>query len=448
MGVSTTQLTRLLAGRFAPPGAQLPRHCPTRLRASESLSPGRTITALEEALYVLGACVLPLPEVALRSLCPPAAAGVDACWWIKLLPYFLEERWLMPTMRRFVEPERDRMTIPLGTLCGVLQSDGKAVLADKLLAVMRGVAASAHRASEWDEAQATFYDYSVLCTLPGREGAWRAFGITPNGTTEAVAAPVHGTGQQVEPVRRPSQDPHFDHEAALVARTAQLGERAGRWLMPPTSLLAPMGGNGRVLHVMPYKTLPGNATEARRNRCTPASFTDVLGNVREPVVTNLRIRPGSVAWFTCAHAGGAAAPGDPAALALFGRTRTSAFTAEPNVQNLFRCHLDPDADVDRPHQLAPRYGFPPHLPVAVPYFNADGGLPWKWDNGRGDEIIWRLVRAQPHRTAMPRPPPPARPGQAAMKRTVGRPHVAAPTEPRPPHRLPARVCSCAAGLGA
>ena len=392
---------------------------------------------------MLGACVLPLPEVALRSLCPPAAAGIDACWWIKLLPYFLDERWLMPTMRRFVEPERDRMTIPLGTLCSVLRSDSKAMLAEKLMAVMQGVAASAQRASKWGDEQVTFYDWHVLCTLPGREGTWRAFGITLDGTPEPVAAPVHVTGQQV---RRPSQDLHFDHEAALVAHTAQLGETTGRWLMPPTSLLAPIGGDGRELHVIPYKTLPGNATEARRNRCTPASFTDVLGNTREPVVTSLRIQPGEVAWFTCMHAGGAAAPGAPAALALFGRTRTSAFTAEPNVQNLVRCHFDADADVDRPHQLAPRYGFPPHLPVAVAHFHADGGLPWKWDNGRGDEIIWRPVRAHSHTAPQcPRTPPPARPGQAA-KRTVGRPHVAAPTEPRPPHRLPARVCSCAAGL--
>ena len=508
--VTTSELTKLVAGRYQRL-AMLPRRNDTALHCSESLSPGRAITPLEEALVVYGTVVLRLPQEAQRVLLPPAASGAAPApraaapvvlpgsrgsdqdklkviqWWLdtgatgglavkqgferlreqgfgipdlgnfeahgwkefitvlyalvhplveaaaapaaessgaagssddagsagsgaaassganlwdQLLPFFAEEKWLTRTMRRFIEPERDRITIPLGTLGDVLRTNGKSALAAKLMTVMSGVAKSAQEASHWGEEQMTLYDQSVICTLPGHavEG-FRAYGLAPNGKAEVAAAPRRGTVELEagSAQRRPAQDWHFDFEARAVAGSWQLALAHERFLVPPSSLLAPLGGQGpkliRKLHVAPYRTFPGNASEAKGTRCLRASFADAFGNMREPVATVAEIPTGSFAWFSGAHAGDAMPAGAGAMLALFARVRSSGLAAEPNVQNLFRCHFEQDAYFEIPHQFPPQYGFAAHQSVQVPRFSADGLLRWAWHSDRG--AAWRPVRKTP-----------------------------------------------------
>ena len=399
--MTTSELTKLVAGRYQPL-VTLPRRNDTALRCSESLSPGRALTTLEEALVVYGTVVLPLPQEAQRVLLPPAgaAASSGANLWDELLPYFAEDKWLKRTMRRFVEPERDRITISLGTLGDVLRTDGKSALAAKLMTVMSGVAKSAQEASHWGEERMNVYDQSVICTLPGQavEG-FRAYGLAPNGKAEEAAAPRRGTVELEagSAQRRPAQDWHFDFEARAVAGSWQLALAHGRFLVPPSSLLAPLGGQGpkliRQLHVAPYRTFPGNASEAKGTRCLRASFADAIGNMREPVAAVAQIPTGSLAWFLGAHAGDAMPAGAGAMLALFARVRSSGLAAEPNVQNLFRCHFEQDAYFEIPQQLPPQYGFAAHEPVQVPRFSADGLLRWASHSDRG--AAWRPVRKTP-----------------------------------------------------
>ena len=197
--------------------------------------------------------------------------------------------------------------------------------------------------------------------------------------------------------RRPAQDWHFDFEARAVAGSWQLALAQGRFLVPPSSLLAPLGGQGpkqiRQLHVAPYRTIPGNASEATGTRCLRASFADALGSLREPVATVAEIPTGSLAWFSGAHAGDAMPAGGRPQLAVFARVRSSGLAAEPNVENLFRCHFDQDASNQFPLQFPPQYGFAAHQPVQVPRFDADGGQRWVSDSDLG--AAWRPVRKTP-----------------------------------------------------
>ena len=185
--------------------------------------------------------------------------------------------------------------------------------------------------------------------------------------------------------------------ARAVAGSWQLALAHGRFLVPPSSLLAPLGGQGpkliRQLHVAPYRTFPGNASEAKGTRCLRASFADAIGNMREPVAAVAQIPTGSLAWFSGAHAGDAMPAGAGAMLALFARVRSSGLAAEPNVQNLFRCHFEQDAYFEIPQQLPPQYGFAAHEPVQVPRFSADGLLRWASHSDRG--AAWRPVRKTP-----------------------------------------------------
>ena len=397
--LTTSELTGRMAGRFQPL-ARLPRTNKAALRCSESLSPGRAITSFEEALIVVGAAVLPLPSEAVRVLLPTGAAAASDRWYEALLPFFAEEEWLVPTMRRFVEPERDRITISLGTLGDVLRAASKSALAAKLMTVMSGVATSAQGASNWGEERMTLYDKNLIFTLPGHavEG-FRAFGLAPNGSAVVMAAPRRGTVEVGvgSAQRRPAQDWHFDFEAGAVAASWQLALASGRFLVPPSSVIAPLGGEGpkliRKLHVAPFRTIPGKASEAMGTRCLRATFVDALGTPREPVATVAQIPTGSLVWFSGAHAGDAMPAGAEGKLALFARVRSSALAAEPNVQNLFRCHFDPDAYFETPDQFAPQHGFAEHQPLRVPRFGADGLLKFAWGSDRS--AAWRPVRKTP-----------------------------------------------------
>ena len=361
------------------------------LRASEQLSEHRYLTVFEEALFVLGGLVIPATAPGQALLSTQQAFVLRAC--------FANEEHRLSTQRRWVEPERDRMMISLGTLLTVLQRIRQSALAVRLQELCDSLEASIEQTTKWPRASFDLYDLQLLFTLPGADVArlcthnYRASGLDKRGNTVKDAAPH----QPEAGSRRAAQDLHIDHPAHRVAETYQLAVRTGRALVPPTSFLVPLDpGLPRSVHLLPYKVLPGHPAEAMRTRCSAATFNDVLGTPRAAVTSTVEVRAGEAMLFTGMHAGGAQEAESAGRLALFGRLRSSAWANEPDASQLYRCHTaDVGVEVDRPHRLSPAFGVPVHAPVQVPRFDADGRLPWRPDRHNGDVLVWRPVCLSP-----------------------------------------------------